>query len=50
MDLGRKQLIQNELEELREREATTAIQNQRLTDSIVELEKVWVFLIFSFLF
>lgn len=37
---SRKQLIQNELEELREREATTAIQNQRLTDTIVELEKV----------
>ena len=39
-ELDRKQLIHNELEDLREREATTAIQNQRLTDSIVELEKV----------
>ncbi|CAG2101932.1 unnamed protein product, partial [Medioppia subpectinata] len=36
---NRKQLIQHELEVLREREATTAIQNQRLTDTIVEMEK-----------
>jgi hypothetical protein len=39
--LDRKQLIQRELEVLREREASTAIENQRLTDSIVEMEKVW---------
>ena len=37
---SRKQIIQNELEELREREAMAAIENQRLSDNMVELEKV----------